>query len=55
MSEVEMWKSARAAKQLIIGEAEGFGILLHIVANSSDDFNIALTEFAKIPEVKLLL
>ena len=39
------------AKQLIIGEAQGFGFLLHIAANTSDDFNKALTEFAKIPEV----
>lgn len=39
------------AKQLIIGDASGFGTLLHIAANTLDDFSNALTEFVKIPEV----
>lgn len=41
------------AMQLFIGAAPGFGFLFHVAANTSDDFNNALTEFAKIPEVKI--
>lgn len=42
------------AKHLLIGDTPGFGTILHIAANTSDDFNNALTEFLKIPDVKVV-
>ena len=39
------------AKQLVIGNAPGFGVMLHIAANSPDDLGKALLEFAKAPDV----
>jgi hypothetical protein len=39
------------AKQLVIGNAEGFGLLLHIAAESLADFDNALREFARVPGV----
>lgn len=39
------------AKQLVIGNAPGFGVMLHIAANSPEDLGQALLEFAKVPDV----
>jgi len=39
------------AKQLIVGNAYGFGVILHIAAESSTDLNNALHAFAQIPGV----
>lgn len=43
------------AKQLVIGNAEGFGVLLHIAAESLVDFDNALRELARISGVTGLL
>jgi hypothetical protein len=43
------------AKQLVIGDAEGFGAILHIAAESPTDFDKALHEFAQISGVTGLL
>jgi hypothetical protein len=39
------------AKQLVIGTAYGFGVLLHIAAESSADLGNALHAFAQVPGV----
>jgi hypothetical protein len=39
------------AKQLVIGNAFGFGVVLHVAAGSPDDLRNALIEFAKVPDV----
>lgn len=39
------------AKQLVIGNTPGFGIILHVAANSSADLGKALLEFAKVKGV----
>lgn len=39
------------AKELIIGNAPGFGVVLHVAANSLEDFGKALLEFAKVQGV----
>lgn len=39
------------AKQLVVGNALGFGVVLHIAANSPEDLGNALLEFAKVPGV----
>jgi hypothetical protein len=39
------------AKQLVIGNAYGFGVLLHIAAESSADLGNALHDFAQVPGV----
>ena len=39
------------AKQLVIGSAPGFGVILHVAANSPDDLGNALLAFAKVPGV----
>jgi len=43
------------AKQLVIGQAWGFGMVLHLAANTSDDFGKALLRFAQVPEVTKVL
>lgn len=43
------------AKQLVMGNAEGFGVLLHIAAESLVDFDNALRELARISGVTGLL
>jgi hypothetical protein len=43
------------AKQLVIGNAEGFGVLLHIAAESLVEFDNALRELARISGVTGLL
>lgn len=43
------------AKQLVIGSAEGFGVILHIAAESLVDFDNALRELARISGVTGLL
>lgn len=43
--------SLRNAKQLVVGGALGFGVILHLAANTLDDLNTALSEFAKIKGV----
>lgn len=40
------------AKQLVIGNAYGFGVVLHIAANTPADLNNALLEFAQVKGVK---
>lgn len=39
------------AKQLVIGSVPGYGVILHIAANSPDDLGKALLEFTKVPNV----
>jgi len=39
------------AKQIVIGRAPGFGMILHVAANSSTDLGKALLAFSKIPDV----
>jgi hypothetical protein len=39
------------AKQLVVGNAYGFGVILHIATESTDYLGDALREFAKIPGV----
>ena len=39
------------AKQLVIGSAWGFGVILHIAATSLDDLGNALRVFAQVPGV----
>ena len=43
------------AKQLIIGSTPGFGIVLHVAANSPDDLGKALLDFAKVKGVSKIL
>lgn len=43
------------ALQIIIGNGPGFGFILHLAANTIDDFNNALSEFSKIAEVRRVL
>lgn len=43
------------AKQLVIGSAPGYGVILHIAANSPDDLGNALLEFAKVSNVNGVL
>ena len=39
------------AKQIVIGSTAGFGVILHVAANSSNDLGKALLEFSKVPNV----
>jgi len=39
------------AKQIVIGSTPGFGVILHVAANSSADLGNALLAFSKIPDV----
>jgi hypothetical protein len=39
------------AKQLVVGSAYGFGVILHIAAESPVDLGNALREFAQVPGV----
>ncbi|NEU06882.1 hypothetical protein GZH53_01035 [Flavihumibacter sp. R14] len=39
------------AKQLVIGNAPGFGFILHVAGNTSEDLNKAFLEFANVPGV----
>jgi hypothetical protein len=39
------------AKQLVVGDAPEFGVILHIAANAPVDLNNALSEFAQVPGV----
>jgi len=39
------------AKQLVIGSAPGFGVILHVAANSPADLGNALLAFARVPDV----
>lgn len=39
------------AKQLVLGSAPGFGVILHVAANSSADLGKALLAFAKVAGV----
>ena len=52
VSEENLKISLANAKQLIIGKAPGFGVVIHIAANSPDDLRNALIDFAKIKNVK---
>jgi len=52
VSEENLRISLANAKQLIIGKAPGFGVVIHIAANSPDDLRNALIDFAKIKNVK---
>ena len=51
--DVEMLRSVSLgnAKQLVVGKAYGFGILLHIAADSSVYLSNALREFLQVPGV----
>ena len=39
------------AKQLVIGTAPGFGVVLHVAANSPEDLGKALLKFASLAGV----
>jgi hypothetical protein len=39
------------AKQVVIGSSPGFGVILHVAANSTDDLGNALLAFTKVPHV----
>lgn len=39
------------AKQLVVGNAYGFGVVLHIAADDTAYLNKAFLEFAKVPGV----
>ena len=39
------------AKQLVVGNAYGFGVILHIPADTTAYLNNACLEFAKVPGV----
>jgi hypothetical protein len=39
------------AKQLVVGHAYGFGVLLHIAATTPVDLGNALRDFAQVPGV----
>lgn len=39
------------AKQLVVGDAPGFGVILHIAAEAPIDLSNALSEFAQVPGV----
>ncbi len=39
------------AKQLVVGNAYGFGVVLHIAADDTVYLNSAFLEFAKVPGV----
>jgi hypothetical protein len=39
------------AKQLVVGDAYGFGVILHIAAEAPVDLSNALSEFAQVPGV----
>lgn len=43
------------AKQLVVGSATGFGVILHVSANTMTDLGNALIEFAKVPDVKKVI
>jgi hypothetical protein len=43
------------AKPLVMGKAPGMGTVLHLAANSADDFTNALQQFARVQGVKGLL
>ena len=43
------------AKQIVIGRAPGFGVILHVAATSLDDLGNALLDFAKVPGVSGVL
>lgn len=39
------------AKQIVIGSSHGFGVILHVAANSSTDLGKALLAFSNVPDV----
>jgi hypothetical protein len=43
--------SLQNAKQLIVGNAYGFGVVLHVAAESRDDLDRALRDFAEVDGV----
>ncbi len=43
------------AKQLVVGDAPGFGVVLHIAAEAPVDLSNALSEFAQVPGVTGLM
>ncbi len=43
--------SLMIAKQLVVGSAPGFGVILHVAANTPADLGKALLEFAKVKDV----
>ena len=43
------------AKQLVVGDAPGFGVVLHIAAEAPIDLSNALSEFAQVPGVTGLM
>ncbi|RAJ90042.1 hypothetical protein LX87_05568 [Larkinella arboricola] len=51
LKEENLWISLTNAKQLIVGFATNFGVVLHIGANSADDLQNAFIEFAKVEGV----
>ena len=51
LKEETLMISLTNAKQLVIGSAHRFGVILHVAANSPDDLGKALVEFAKVAGV----
>ena len=51
LDEQDLGISLGNAKQIVVGRAYGFGIILHIAATTPADLRNALIEFAQIPGV----
>ncbi len=51
VSEQALRISLGNAKQIVVGKAPGFGIILHIAADTPVYLRNALTEFAQVPGV----
>lgn len=51
LKEQDLMISLGNAKQIVIGNAYGFGYILHIAATTPVDLRNALCEFAQIPGV----
>jgi uncharacterized protein (UPF0371 family) len=43
--------SLQNAKQLLMGDAPEFGVLLHVAATTAEDMNRAISEFAQVEGV----
>ena len=51
VSEEALVFSLQNAKQIVIGNAQGFGTILHIAATTPADLRDALLEYAQVPGV----
>ena len=51
VSEEALVFSLQNAKQIVIGNAQGFGIILHIAATTPGDLREAIIKYAQVPGV----